>query len=60
MKDKVDCDIPKLFDKITSRTRRDYSESLREFNLYVAQENLLYCIWSGDGVTQMQLGDYLN
>lgn len=60
MEDKVDCEIRELFDKISSRMRRDYSESLRELNLHVGQDNLLYRLWSGDGVTQMQLRDHLN
>ena len=59
MSDKVDCDIRELFDKISARTRRDYSESLRDLNLYVGQDNLLYRLWSGDGVTQMQLCEHL-
>jgi DNA-binding MarR family transcriptional regulator len=60
MKDKVDCDIRQLLDKISSRIRRDYSEALREHNLYVGQDNLLYRLFLGDGVTQMQLCEHLN
>ena len=59
MENKVDCDIRQLLDKISSRTRRNYSESLRELNLYVGQDNLLARLWSGDGVTQMQLCEHL-
>ena len=59
MDNKIDCDIRQLLDKISSRTRRDYSESLRELNLYVGQDNLLARLWSGDGVTQMQLCEHL-
>ncbi|ANY66210.1 MarR family transcriptional regulator [Paenibacillus sp. BIHB 4019] len=59
MEEKVDCDIRELLDKISARMRRDYSESLRELNLYVGQDNLLYRLWSGDGVTQMQLCEHL-
>ncbi|MGK7377662.1 MarR family winged helix-turn-helix transcriptional regulator [Planococcus sp. 1R117A] len=60
MEEKVDCEIRELLDKISSRMRRDYSESLRELNLYVGQDNLLFRLWSGDGVTQMQLVEHLN
>ena len=60
MTDKVDCDIRQLLDKISSRIRRDYSETLRELNLYVGQDNLLSRLWLGDGVTQMQLCEHLN
>ncbi|WP_342422484.1 hypothetical protein [Paenibacillus sp. FSL E2-0178] len=41
MNDKVDCDIRQSLDKISFQMRRDYSESLRELNLYVGQDNLL-------------------
>lgn len=59
MDNKVDCDIRQLLDKISSRTRRDYSKSLRELNLYVGQDNLLARLWSSDGITQMQLCEHL-
>ncbi|WP_405152341.1 MarR family winged helix-turn-helix transcriptional regulator [Paenibacillus sp. FSL K6-0108] len=60
MNDKVDCDIRRSLDRISSQMRRDYSESLRELNLYVGQENLLYRLWLGDGITQMQISEHLN
>ncbi|CAI6062812.1 MarR family winged helix-turn-helix transcriptional regulator [Cohnella sp. JJ-181] len=59
MADSVDCDIRQSLDRISSRMRRDYSESLREINLYVGQDNLLARLWSGDGITQMQLCEHL-
>ena len=60
MNDKIDCDIRMSLDKISSKMRRDYSESLRELNLYVGQDNLLARLWSGgDGITQMQLCEHL-
>ncbi|MNO12518.1 Organic hydroperoxide resistance transcriptional regulator [compost metagenome] len=59
MSDQVDCDIRQSLDRISSQMRRNYSESLRELNLYVGQDNLLYRLWLGDGVTQMQLCDHL-
>ncbi|SFB02886.1 DNA-binding transcriptional regulator, MarR family [Cohnella sp. OV330] len=59
MADTVDCDIRQSLDRISSRMRRDYSESLRELNLYVGQDNLLSRLWSGDGITQMQLCEHL-
>lgn len=60
METKVDCEIRDLFDKLSARMRRDYSESLRELNLHVGQDNLLYRLWSGDGITQMQLSEHLH
>ncbi|MFD0048114.1 MarR family winged helix-turn-helix transcriptional regulator [Actinomycetes bacterium NPDC127524] len=59
MNDKVGCDIRESLDKISSKMRRDYSENLRELNLYVGQDRLLARLWSGDGVTQMQLCEHL-
>lgn len=59
MTDAVDCDIRQSLDRISSQMRRSYSESLRELNLYVGQDNLLYRLWLGDGVTQMQLCEHL-
>ncbi|MHA6529882.1 MarR family winged helix-turn-helix transcriptional regulator [Paenibacillus sp. BAC0078] len=59
MSDQVDCNIRQSLDRISSQMRRNYSESLRELNLYVGQDNLLYRLWLGDGVTQMQLCDHL-
>lgn len=59
MNSKIDCDIRESLDKVSSKMRRDYSESLREINLYVGQDNLLARLWAGDGITQMQLSDHL-
>lgn len=59
MNDTIACDIRMSLDKISSKMRRDYSESLRELNLYVGQDNLLSRLWSGDGITQMQLCEHL-
>lgn len=59
MNDTIACDIRMSLDKISSKMRRDYSESLRELNLYVGQDNLLARLWSGDGITQMQLCEHL-
>jgi MarR family transcriptional regulator, organic hydroperoxide resistance regulator len=59
MFDKVDCDIRQSLDKISFQMRRDYNESLRELNLYVGQDNLLFRLWVGDGITQMQLCEHL-
>lgn len=59
MNDNVDCDIRQSLDKISFQMRRNHSESLRELNLYVGQDNLLSRLWSGDGVTQMQLCEHL-
>ncbi|WNS77778.1 MarR family transcriptional regulator [Domibacillus sp. DTU_2020_1001157_1_SI_ALB_TIR_016] len=59
MKVSVDCDIRMSLDKVSSQMRRNYSESLRELNLYVGQNNLLWRLWLGDGITQMQLCEHL-
>ncbi|MDN4618128.1 MarR family transcriptional regulator [Paenibacillus sp. PsM32] len=59
MKVNIDCEIRGSLDKVSSQTRRDYSESLRELNLYVGQDNLLARLWLGDGITQMQLCEHL-
>ncbi|CAH0148691.1 MarR family transcriptional regulator [Bacillus sp. Soil745] len=59
MNDNVDCDIRQSLDKVSSQMRRNYSESLRELNLYVGQDNLLSRLWSNDGITQMQLCEHL-
>ncbi|MEK5056845.1 MarR family transcriptional regulator [Paenibacillus sp. FSL H7-0326] len=59
MTDTVDCDIRQSLNRVSSQMRRDYSESLRELNLYVGQDNLLSRLWLGDGVTQMQLCEHL-
>lgn len=59
MKVNIDCEIRGFLDKVSSQTRRDYSESLRELNLYVGQDNLLARLWLGDGITQMQLCEHL-
>lgn len=59
MTDAVDCDIRQSLDRISSQMRRNYSESLRELNLYVGQDKLLYHLWLEDGVTQMQLCEHL-
>lgn len=55
----IDCDIRQSLDRISSQMRRDYNESLREINLYAGQDKLLYRLWSSDGITQMQLCEYL-
>ncbi|WP_096199581.1 MarR family winged helix-turn-helix transcriptional regulator [Bacillus sp. FJAT-45350] len=59
MNNSVDCDIRQSLDKISFQMRRDYSESLRELNLYVGQDNLLFRLWQEEGVTQMQLCEHL-
>ena len=59
MKVSVDCDIRMSLDKVSSQMRRDYSENLRELNLYVGQDNLLSRLWLDDGITQMQLCEHL-
>ncbi|MEK4439228.1 MarR family winged helix-turn-helix transcriptional regulator [Paenibacillus sp. FSL K6-2862] len=59
MKVSVECDIRMSLDKVSSQTRRNHSESLRELNLYVGQDNLLARLWLGDGITQIKLCEHL-
>jgi DNA-binding MarR family transcriptional regulator len=59
METSIACQIRMGLDDISSQLRRKYSESLRELNLYVGQDNLLHRLWAGDGITQMQLSEYL-
>ncbi|CAJ1315126.1 MarR family winged helix-turn-helix transcriptional regulator [Paenibacillus sp. PK4536] len=59
VKDQVDCDIRQSLDRVSSQMRRDYNESLRQINLYAGQDKLLYRLWLGDGITQMQLCEHL-
>lgn len=56
----VDNEIREHIDKISSLMRRQYSEMLRELDLHVGQDNLLCKLWREDGITQMQLTEYLN
>lgn len=56
----VDNDIREHIDKISAQMRRQYAEMLRELDLHVGQDNLLCKLWSNDGVTQMQLTEWLN
>ena len=56
----VDDAVRELLDKISSQMRRDYSEMLRELDLHVGQDNLLCKLWRENGITQMQLTEYLN
>ncbi|MDB7087194.1 MarR family winged helix-turn-helix transcriptional regulator [Enterococcus mundtii] len=59
MKPSVACEIRMGLDDISSQLRRNYSESLRELNLYVGQDNLLRRLWAGDGITQIELSECL-
>ncbi|MDA9462998.1 MarR family winged helix-turn-helix transcriptional regulator [Enterococcus mundtii] len=59
MEPSVACEIRMGLDAISSQLRRNYSESLRELNLYVGQDNLLRRLWAGDGITQMELSEWL-
>lgn len=55
----IDDEIRDLLDKISARMRRDYADSLRAINLHVGQDHLLCRLWGGDGITQLQLSEYL-
>lgn len=49
----------RTLDEISMSMRKDYSEMLRELNLHVGQDNLLYRLREQDGVTQIQLSESL-
>ncbi|MFL0584907.1 MarR family winged helix-turn-helix transcriptional regulator [Solibacillus silvestris] len=59
MTNKLDCAIRQVLDKVSFQMRRAYTDELRELNLYVGQDNLLARLWTGDGLTQMQLAEQL-
>jgi len=59
MNDNLDCEIRQSLDRISSKMRRNYNESLRQINLYVGQENLLYRLWQDDGITQRKICEHL-
>ena len=56
----VDNEIREHIDKISAQMRRQYSEMLRELDLYVGQDNLLCKLWTDNGITQMKLSECLN
>lgn len=51
----VEDDIRILLDKLCSKTRRNYSESLRQYKLHVGQEHALFQLWLEEGMTQLEL-----
>lgn len=46
-----------LFGKICAKMRKDYAQSLREYNLHVGQDHALVELWKHDGITQTQLSE---
>lgn len=55
----IDNEIRENIDKISSRMRRQYSESLRQLDLHVGQDNLLCKLWSHGEIRQIQLTEML-
>lgn len=53
-------EIREKIDKISTLMRRQYSETLRELDLHVGQDNLVCKLWSTNGITQMELAEHLN
>jgi len=51
----IEDDIRILLDKLCSKTRRNYSESLRQYKLHVGQEHALFQLWLEEGMTQLEL-----
>jgi len=56
----IDNEIREHVDKISSQMRRQYSESLRELDLHVGQDNLLCKLWTEGDIKQIQLTELLN
>lgn len=56
----IDNDIRENINKISSQIRRQYSESLRQLDLHVGQDNLLCKLWTNGEVKQAQLTEMLN
>ncbi|MCM3655371.1 MarR family winged helix-turn-helix transcriptional regulator [Metabacillus litoralis] len=53
-------EIRGILDELSAKTRRNYSEMLRELGLHIGQDQLLCRLWKEDGVTQSQLSERLN
>lgn len=53
----VDNEIRELLNKLSSRTRRNHANELRELNIHVGQDHALRELWQRDGMTQVQLCD---
>lgn len=53
----IENDIRILLDKICSQIRRNYSESLRQYNIHVGQEHALFQLWMEEGITQLELSN---
>lgn len=51
----IEDEIRMLLDKICARTRRNYSEYLRQYNLHVGQDHALRQLWMEEGITQLEL-----
>ncbi|WP_085994259.1 MarR family winged helix-turn-helix transcriptional regulator [Oceanobacillus senegalensis] len=51
----IEDEIRILLDKICARTRRNYSESLRQYNIHVGQDHALRQLWMEEGMTQFEL-----
>ncbi|WP_053584667.1 MarR family transcriptional regulator [Lysinibacillus contaminans] len=48
-----------LFAKTSAKMRKDYADSLREVNIYVGQDHLLWQLWRKDGATQTELSELM-
>ena len=56
----IEDEIRGILDELSAKTRRNYSEMLRELGLHIGQDQLLCRLWKEDGVTQSQLSERLN
>lgn len=52
-------DIRILFTRTAAKMRKDYSDALREVDIYVGQDHLLWQLWNQDGITQTELCERL-
>lgn len=55
----IEEDIRILFAKTAAKTRKDYADSLREINIHVGQDHLLWQLWQKDGATQTELSELM-
>lgn len=53
----MDEEIRLLLCKIWAKMRKDYSDSLRDHQIHVGQDQALCQLWKDDGITQSQLCD---
>lgn len=53
-------EIRQILYELSTRSRRIYSDMLRQQDLHIGQDQLLCQLWENDGLTQSQLSERLN